>query len=169
LKRLFSEYDAIILSGGVSAGKYDYIPDALGKLGVEKHFHQVAQRPGKPFWFGTKKEEPKTVAFALPGNPVSSFMCTVRYIIPWLEKSIGIAHRRQFALLSEDVAFRAPLTFFLQVRLEHKADGRVNAIPADGHGSGDFANLVDADAFLELPPGGPIHHAGGSYPAWSFR
>ncbi len=175
LKKILTEYDAVILSGGVSAGKYDYVPEALEKLGVEKLFHQVAQRPGKPFRFGISASQQPTansqrpIVFALPGNPVSTFMCTIRYIVPWIEKTLGIPQRQQFAVLAEDIVFRPTLTYFLQVRLEHKRDGRLHAIPVDGHGSGDLANLVDADAFLELTDGEHEYHAGGSFRVWRFR
>lgn len=175
LKKILAEFDAVILSGGVSAGKFDYVPDALENLGVKKLFHQVAQRPGKPFWFGISSgQQPaangrQPIVFALPGNPVSSFMCTIRYIIPWLEKTLGIPARQQFAVLTEDVTFKPAMTYFLQVKLEHHRDGHVRAHPVGGHGSGDLANLVDADAFLELQEGGRIHHAGGSFRVWGWR
>jgi molybdopterin molybdotransferase len=187
LIKILADHNAVILSGGVSAGKYDYVPSVLEKLGVEKLFHGVAQRPGKPFWFGiSSSQKPeaspegkrsasftarsqKPVVFALPGNPVSSFMCTIRYIIPWLEKSLGIPHRQQYAELMEDVTFKPALTYFLQVKLEHHRDGRLRAHPVAGHGSGDLANLVEVDAFLELEDGEQIYHKGGSFRVWGFR
>jgi molybdopterin molybdotransferase len=182
LKKILAGYEGVVLSGGVSAGKYDYVPGVLEKLGVEKLFHGVAQRPGKPFWFGTSSGERQTangerpVVFALPGNPISSFLCTIRYIIPWLEKTIGIPPRQQFAILAEDVTFKPTLTYFLQVKLEpawsadrHHRDGRLSAYPIAGHGSGDLANLVDADAFLELEGEQHLYHEGGSFRVWEFR
>ncbi|HEY1054442.1 MAG TPA: molybdopterin molybdotransferase MoeA, partial [Emticicia sp.] len=77
-------YDVLILSGGVSAGKFDFVPQALENQGVRKLFHKVSQRPGKPFWFGVKDDK---AVFALPGNPVSTFMCLHRYFKPWLDSS----------------------------------------------------------------------------------
>ena len=88
LRVLLNDFDVLILSGGVSKGKFDYIPAALESLNVEKLFHRVRQKPGKPFWFG--KNVANKVVFALPGNPASSFMCTNRYFLPWLRASMNL-------------------------------------------------------------------------------
>src|SRR5688572_4494515 len=88
LRTVLNDHDVLILSGGVSKGKFDFIPKVFEELGVKKLFHQVNQRPGKPFWFGAS-EEGKTV-FALPGNPVSTYMCFYRYIKPWILKSLKV-------------------------------------------------------------------------------
>ncbi len=144
-------YDVLLLSGGVSRGRFDYIPSALNALEVKKLFHKVKQRPGKPFWFG---EAPNgTMVFALPGNPVSAFMCAMRYVRPWLRKCLGLEPMDYaYAVLARDFKFRPDLTYFLQVRTYFDADtGRLMAVPEEGNGSGDLANLADADAFLELP------------------
>jgi molybdopterin molybdotransferase len=150
LEKYISSYDVIIISGGISEGKYDFIPSALESLGVQKHFYKVKQRPGKPFWFGT---HPKgCTVFALPGNPVSSFLCFIRYIKPWLNLCLQKASSpSQFAKLASDVTFTPNLSYFMTVRLQQNESCEMIAIPAAGHGSGDYANLVDADAFIELP------------------
>ena len=152
LNQCLDEYDVLILSGGVSKGKFDYVPEALAQLGVEKLFHRIAQRPGKPFWFG--RAENDTIVFALPGNPVSSFMCATRYFLPWLRHSFGLEPMNYaYAILTEDFYFKPDLTYFLQVKVSYDPSGKVLARPVEGRGSGDLANLVDADAFLELPKG----------------
>ena len=144
------EFDVILLSGGVSMGKFDYIPQALEATGAQMHFHKVRQRPGKPLWFGTFGEQ--GVVFALPGNPVSTFLCLHRYVLPWLEVSLGFPPAPPgFAMLEKSVRFEAPLLYFIQVKLKQDQEARVWAEPLEGHGSGDFANLLDTDAFLELP------------------
>jgi molybdopterin molybdotransferase len=84
---LLSECDVLILSGGVSAGRFDYVPSVLSDLGVRRIFHKVAQRPGKPLWFGMSSDG-KPV-FALPGNPVSTLVCLVRYVLPALDQLCG--------------------------------------------------------------------------------
>ena len=148
LEKAFEKYDILILSGGVSMGKKDFIPQALENIGVEKLFHKIAQTPGKPFWFGKKGEK---LVFALPGNPVSTYLCMVRYVLPWLHKVLNNNNLYQeFAQLSEDFSIKNSLTYFLQVKLKN-VGSILKATPIKGHGSGDFANLVDADAFLELP------------------
>lgn len=168
LQRCLQEYDAILMSGGVSKGKFDYVPEALAALGVEKLFHRVKQRPGKPFWFGHWQE--KCTIFALPGNPVSSFMCTNRYVGPWLRASLGLEPLDyDYAALDTDFHFRPDLTYFLQVKLEYARNGLRRAIPVEGHGSGDLANLVDADGFLELPRGRDQFNAGELFPLIIYR
>lgn len=167
LRERLPKYDVLLLSGGVSKGKFDYIPDALDAMGVNRLFHRVAQRPGKPFWFGHIPGG--TVVFALPGNPVSSLACTRVYFGEWLETSLGISGEKPKAQLSREVTFRPDLNYFLQVSLSSTSDGSLLAEPVEGHGSGDLANLVDADAFLMLPRGKNVFKAGEAYPVWHFR
>ncbi len=163
LARILAEYELVILSGGVSKGKFDYLPQALEELGVTKLFHKIKQRPGKPFWFG--QSAAGTLVFALPGNPVSSFMCTQCYVLPWLHASMGLPKTSPIrAVLAEDHAFRPDLVYFLQVALSYDQEGRILAHPVTGNGSGDLANLVDADAFLELPRGRNQFMAGEVFP-----
>ncbi|PRY10214.1 molybdopterin molybdochelatase [Pontibacter ummariensis] len=168
LKECLQRYDALLLSGGVSMGKFDYVPRALEGLGVEKLFHKVQQKPGKPFWFGIHPEG--ALVFALPGNPVSTFMCLHRYFVPWLEASLGVGDKPQLhAVLHADTTFMAPLQYFLQVALSVNDRGQLLATPLEGNGSGDFANLVAADAFLELPANQQEFKAGEVYRVWPFK
>jgi molybdopterin molybdotransferase len=75
--------DVLLLSGGVSAGKFDLVPEVLAELGVSEVFHKVSLRPGKPLWFGVKSEQKRHVlVFGLPGNPVSSFVCFELFVRP---------------------------------------------------------------------------------------
>lgn len=148
IETFLNEYDVLLFSGAVSKGKFDFIPDVLDELGVEKLFHKVKQRPGKPFWFGKKGN--KTV-FAFPGNPVSTFVSCLKYFYPWYYKSVDLnIENKPQAILGEDFFFKPELTYFLQVKLNQK-EGQLIATPVSGKGSGDLANLVDSDAFLELP------------------
>jgi len=159
-------YDVLILSGGVSAGKFDFVPQALENQGVRKLFHKVSQRPGKPFWFGVKD---KKAVFALPGNPVSTFMCLRRYFKPWLDASKGFNTERISAELGKDFVVRFELTFFLQVKLGKTETGTWKAMPIEGNGSGDLASLVEADAFMELPLGKEVFRSGEKYNVWLYR
>lgn len=160
-------YDAIILSGGISAGKFDYVPQVLEELSVQKLFHKVEQRPGKPFWFG--KHENGVLVFAFPGNPVSTFMCMHRYFMPWLEISLGIPSTKAYAILDTDFSFKPQLQYFLQVKLQFNEQGQIIATPVEGNGSGDYANLLDADAFMELPAERNNFNKGETYPVWPFK
>jgi molybdopterin molybdotransferase len=168
IKEALSSYDAVILSGGVSEGKLDFVPGALESLGVEKLFHKVSQRPGKPFWFGKSKNG--AVVFALPGNPVSTFMCLHRYFLPWLRMSLSLLpFRKEVAVLHSDFNFKPPLTHFLQVKLFWSDTGQQMALPLAGGGSGDLTNLVDTDAFMELPLEKEFFKAGEVFPVFRFR
>jgi molybdopterin molybdotransferase len=168
LTQSLATYDVLLMSGGVSAGKLDYVPEVLEELGVTKLFHRIAQRPGKPFWFG--KAEDGTPVFAFPGNPVSSFLCLHRYFFPWLRNSMGLLPvESAFAKLTEDFSFKPNLTYFLQVKLQCAENGQMWAAPKMGGGSGDLANLVDADAFLELPDGRQHFSKGEAFPCFRYR
>lgn len=168
LKRIIEQYEVVILSGGVSKGKFDFLPDALVALGVNKLFHKIRQRPGKPFWFG--KAPNSTLVFALPGNPVSSFLCTQRYFVTWLKTSLGLPTNYQpYSILTADTIFKPDLTYFLQVKTAYSKQGQILATPVSGNGSGDLANLVDADAFLQLPRGKDLFKKGEVYPLLFYR
>lgn len=168
LERVFADFDLVILSGAVSEGKFDFLPQVLASLGVEKLFHKVSQRPGKPFWFGHLAG--RAVVFALPGNPVSAFMCACRYLLPFLRRSLGQTPRMpEMAALTEQVAFKPALTYFLPVRVGYTAGGMLQAQPLPGHGSGDLANLNEADGFLELPLERDVFQVGEVFPFYRYR
>jgi len=142
--------DVIILSGGVSMGKADYVPEVLAELGVEVIFHKISQRPGKPMWFG-KGPDGQSV-FALPGNPVSALVCCRQYVIPALARaSLAAARAPEFAALAGDVTFNPDLTCFQPVRLLSSAAGQVLAMPVKTNTSGDFTALSATDGYVELP------------------
>ena len=167
LQQCIERYDVILLSGGVSMGKFDFVPAALEKLHVEKLFHKVQQKPGKPFWFGTHANG--TLVFAFPGNPVSTFMCLHRYFLPWLKTSLQLKQSNTFAILNEDFTFKPSLQYFLQVKLSVTENGRLIADPVEGNGSGDLANLPNTDAFMELPLEKIDFKKGEVYRIWSFK
>ena len=177
LGKLLDTNDVLILSGGVSAGKADFVPGVLARLGVQQQFHQLKQRPGKPLWFGTmanKVVADKTVAgkavFGLPGNPVSTVLCAYRYVLPYLKGCLGLpTGPTLYAQLAKDITFQPPVTYFLPVRLTSEPDGRTLAHPLPGSGSADFANLLHADAFMELPANQSTFNAGEAFPLWSTR
>lgn len=167
LKQLLQDYDTLILSGGVSMGKADFVPSVLEELGVQCIFHKVAQRPGKPLWFGTMGE--KTV-FGLPGNPVSTFVSFYAYLRPWLLRCLGqTAAPSPVAVLTTDVQFLPPLTYYMQVKVSMDAQGRLLATPQQGHGSGDHGNLMHCDGFLQLPPDQTQFAAGEVFPLLPYR
>jgi len=153
--------NVLILSGGVSMGKADYVPAVLEELGVDLVFHKISQRPGKPMWFGIG---PKNQAvFALPGNPVSTLVCCRQYVIPALNRAAGQQDRQpEFAALAQDFSFTPNLTCFLPVRLISNTGGQVLAMPVQTNTSGDFASLSGTDGYIELPLGESTFPAGSA-------
>ncbi|NBC22711.1 MAG: molybdopterin molybdenumtransferase MoeA [Gammaproteobacteria bacterium] len=148
LAALLDAFPVLLLSGGVSKGKADYVPGIMAELGVEVVFHRVSQRPGKPMWFGARGA---TLVFALPGNPVSALVCFRRYVLPALLRGAGYSGpTAETAMLGADYEFRAPLTCFLPVRAETDAAGSLVAIPAPTNTSGDFTGLAGTTGFVEL-------------------
>ncbi|WP_233861702.1 molybdopterin molybdotransferase MoeA [Tenacibaculum piscium] len=163
ISNYLQEYDVLLCSGAVSKGKFDFLPEVFAELGVDKLFHKVAQRPGKPFWFGRiaslgiseqdvypKLKKNDAIVFAFPGNPIATFVNCLVYFYDWYYKSIGIKEDKQFAILSENITFKPNLTYFLQVKLEN-VNGQILATPIKANGSADLASLVNADGFIEIP------------------
>jgi molybdopterin molybdotransferase len=145
-------HDVLILSGGVSMGKLDLVPKVLEKLGVALVFHHVAQRPGKPMWFGVAQSGP--AVFALPGNPVSTLVCLSRYVLPALRAAMGQSSPEAPRIaLTAPVEVKVPLAYYLPVKLKSDDWGRTSAEPRPTNGSGDFTALAGTDGFVELPPG----------------
>lgn len=167
LWHIIAEFDVVIVCGGVSKGKFDYLPAELERQGVRKIFQGVAQRPGKPFWFGMSTRN--TCVFALPGNPVSAFTCLHRYVLPALEQASGIVSvpERRVALAGA-VTFKPAMTYLLPVKISSGADARLIATPQPGNTSGDFAGLVGTDGFVELPPESATFPAGTVARFWPW-
>jgi molybdopterin molybdotransferase len=152
LKQHLQSYDVLILSGGVSMGKFDLVPAALAACGVREIFHKVAQRPGKPFWFGMAPTG--TAVFALPGNPISTLVCLARYVVPAIDRAMGLGEPPITRMaLAEAVTFSPPLAGFLPVTTDIDEWGRPWAHAVAHNGSGDFAALAGTCGFVELPPG----------------
>lgn len=152
LKFHLETHDVLVLTGGVSMGKLDFVPKVLDELGVQTVFHKVAQRPGKPMWFGVAGSG--ATVFALPGNPVSTFVCLSRYVLPALFTAMGqepIPPEKM--ALGGDIVNSTSLTLFMPVRIEVDDWGRAWAVPRPTNGSGDFTSLAGTDGFVELPPG----------------
>ena len=174
------EYDVLLFSGAVSKGKYDFLPEVFEELGLEKRFHKVAQRPGKPFWFGYSaalgesnkggniNRDKKTIVFGFPGNPISTFVNCLAYFYPWYYKSVGLEVKEETAILAEGINFKPNLAYFLQVKLASE-NGKLMAYPITGNGSGDLASLVKADAFIQLPSDKIEFKKGEVYPILKYR
>ncbi len=167
LWHIIAEYDAVIIVGGVSKGKFDFVPGELKRQAVKERFHGVAQRPGKPMWFGISPR--RTLVFALPGNPVSCYTCLHRYVLPALAKASGLAPApRRLAALAAPVLFKPDLTYFVPVKLASGSHAELLATPCETNTSGDFAGLLETEGFMELPAGAGEFPAGTVAPFWSW-
>jgi len=143
--------DLLVLSGGVSKGKFDLVPKALNDLGVREIFYEVAQRPGMPMWFGIGSRG--QAVFGLPGNPVSTLICLVRYVVPALETAMGTRTNPQMRVpLAAPFQYDRPATYFLPVSIGPDSLGRPVAIAKSPNGPGDFLSLSESHGFVELPP-----------------
>jgi molybdopterin molybdotransferase len=148
IRDLFKNNDILILTGGVSMGKFDYIPEVLSKLGVKKIYHKIKQKPGKPMWYGTKDDKQ---VFALPGNPVSCLVCLRRYVIGSLNKSMGQKPQSANGKLTQALEFKKDFTLFKPVSTSYSKNGELLLTPINSNGSGDFFSLAHSDGFVELP------------------
>ena len=145
--------DMLLLSGGVSAGKYDIVEKTLADSGAEFFFDRVKIQPGQPVVFGClKRDGQRKFFFGLPGNPVSTMVTFEVFARAALEKMQGIADpplRMLRARLTREFRHKPGLTRFLPAMLS--ADGAmVEAAPS--RGSGDVAALARANAFLVAEP-----------------
>ncbi len=168
LSIILKEYDVVLMSGGVSKGKFDFLPKVLSLLGVEQKFHRICQKPGRPFWFGQTSDH--TTVFAFPGNPISTYLCLYKYFLHWLRRSLQLSQiKSTYAVLTADISFKPDLTYFPQVSLQSDDHGRLIATHQKGGGSGDLANITRADAFIELTQGKEVYRAGEVYEVIMFR
>lgn len=165
LPQIIEKHDVIILSGGVSMGKFDLIPKALIACGIEEKFHQIKQKPGKPFWYGATE---KKFVYALPGNPVSTLLCLLRYVIPHLKKGSGAALIQKTAYLEKEMSFKKPITFFHPVYAGQNSSAQLTVVPVANNGSGDFASLQGTDGFVEFNEYQSVYPVGSILPFYSW-
>jgi molybdopterin molybdotransferase len=164
----------LLLSGGVSAGKLDLVPDLLREAGVAAHFHKVEMKPGKPVFFGTAPRVgasgPPALVFGLPGNPVSVLVCFELFVRPALRRLLGHADPGPHfvsASLSEDFAYRTDRPTYHPARLEAGAKGW-SVRPVPWIGSADLRSLTRANALILFPPGDHRHRTGQSFDVLSL-
>ena len=145
--------DILIITGGVSVGKYDHTKTALAELGAEIFFDKLRLKPGKPMVFARLG---KTLVFGLPGNPVSSavtFYLFVRAAAMQLAGAADVHLAKGFAMLSRDVTGAKERDTYLPVALETNAKGWLLATPLKWSGSSDFIGFARADALAVVPAG----------------
>lgn len=147
--------DVLLITGGVSVGDYDFVANTLADCGVEKLFHQLRQRPGKPLFAGTKGNQ---LVFGLPGNPSSVLTCFYEYVVPSiaqmmnLQKSI-IQHKN--LPLGNDFSKKAGLTYFMK---GYCINGKVTLLNAQE--SFRLSSFATANCLVCLNEEGTEYHAG---------
>jgi len=143
--------DLVIVSGGVSRGKYDLVPEILASLGVEQVFHSVFQKPGKPLWFGKRG---RTVVFGAPGNPLATVIAFDLYVRAAIARVSG--RRAVFpslaGRLTDDMTVRCDRDLHLFVRASW-ATGDYGVSPLRGRGSADVFGHATANAVLPFTAG----------------
>ncbi len=145
LEAILSRNDVVVLTGGVSKGKRDHVPEIARQLGALPVLHGIAQRPGKPMAVCNMPDGP--VIFGLPGNPVSALVCLHRYLLPALGNWSGAVPVATPRMKLSGGFVRPPgLTLFLPVVAESNGSAR----PLPVANSGDFAGLIGSTGFLEL-------------------
>jgi len=161
-KRLQIEIDRfnfLLLSGGVSVGEYDHTKSVLEEIGVRTLFWKVAQKPGKPLYFGRKG---RTIVFGLPGNPASALVCFYEYVRPALLKALGFSHaqlKTMKAPLRGSFEKKSGLTHFLKGHFSSNGIGKGVEI-LEGQGSHMMGSFAKANCLVVLPREGEIFRKG---------
>ncbi len=142
--------DVLLVTGGVSVGDYDFVKGSLERLGVEPLFWRVAQKPGKPLYFGRRDGK---LVFGLPGNPGSALVCYYVYVREalWRMRGLdGVAARELEAVLDGEVRKAAGRTQFVFARIVG-GEGGVRVVPAAKQGSNMLCSLITSDALVVAP------------------
>lgn len=159
LTRLVAEglaSDVLLVTGGVSAGVKDLVPQALAAAGVQQVFHKVALKPGKPLWFGVARRSacPPTMVFGLPGNPISGLACFHLFVRPALQVLAGwqdeFQHPWRQAVLASGFAHPAGREAFRPAVVDESQ--RVEW--CHWQGSADLAGMAEANCLVRLPAQG---------------
>ena len=149
-------HDVLILSGGVSEGTLDLVPQALARQGVEQIFHKINLKPGKPLWFGRKPRsgpEGSTLVFGLPGNPVSTLVGFELFVRPALARLGGHEAKglqKWSAKLDRDFQQRGERPTYWPAKLSQAGSAQV-VMPLPWKGSGDLRTLTEADCLAFFP------------------
>ncbi len=149
LQQALSVSDVVLLTGGVSVGQFDYVRAAAAKSGVDEVFWRIAQKPGKPIYFGATPDRSKIV-FGLPGNPASVLTCFYEYVTPALRQLMGAKNSRAVTLTASlDAPFskRGSLTQFLKGHINE--DGTVSIL--EHQGSHMLSSYAQANCLVVIP------------------
>jgi|GEM_PF-1144982 len=168
-EKKWNETDIFIITGALSKGPYDFVPRVLEELGVKKIIHGVAQRPGKPFYFGVfenqgeNKEKRPKFFFGLPGNPVSCLINARKFCVPFLQNT----WTSSFAKLAEDFSFQKKMEYYACAEIQEEKGERWATFCRSkglGNGSGDIFFLKNSMGFLQLYGQQSVFKKGESFP-----
>ncbi|GIW21397.1 MAG: molybdopterin molybdenumtransferase MoeA [Candidatus Sericytochromatia bacterium] len=148
MRDILNNFDFLIMSGGVSVGKFDFIPEILKTLEVKEFFHKVKQKPGKPLFFGKSKNN--VPIFGLPGNPISTIVCFYRYVIPCLYKICNKKYFQKYVTIYHDFNLKNQLTNFLPVKTFYDDNYNFSASVIKTNGSGDYYSAFESNGFIEI-------------------
>ncbi len=146
LKKCLSRFDAVLISGGISVGDYDFVKEALLSNGVEELFYKINQKPAKPLFFGKKKA---TLVFALPGNPASALISFYVYVLPALKKMMGFqsVHLPEIKRkINTQIENSSGKSLFLKALYD---DGTVRVL--DGQSSAMLNTFAVANGLIHIP------------------
>ena len=146
LRKIISENDLILISGGISVGDYDFVGKALIELGTQQIFYKVKQKPGKPLFFGKLNSKP---IFALPGNPASALSNFYVYVHPTLERlsgNINFSINKGIAILESDFKKKGDRAQFLKA---HHENGKVTVL--EGQSSAMLHTFATANVLVYIP------------------
>ncbi len=160
----YGKFDLIISSGGASVGTHDHIyTDLKSGKDIEMNFWKIAMRPGKPLMFATHQGTP---FIGLPGNPVSAGVCALVFVLPALQKLLGIQTEQphQTATLSAELKENDRRQDFLRAKIELDPSGQRFVTPMIKQDSSMLANFMHADALIIRPPHAPPASSGDMVP-----
>jgi len=155
-----ADADILVTTGGASVGDHDLVKQSLEAEGVTMAFWRIAMRPGKPMMHGRSGN---MRVIGVPGNPVSSYVCALLFLVPLIRRLSGLANvqqRRETALLGRDVPTNDQREDYLRARLEERADGTLIATPVSHQDSSLLGFLSTAQALVIRPPFAPAAAAG---------
>jgi molybdenum cofactor synthesis domain-containing protein len=154
LRRAVRTYHVVLISGGVSVGRYDFVPEAVRRIGGEVRFHGVGMKPGKPTLYATLPDNRHL--FGLPGNPVSALAALHEFAVPALRRLSGAAetacHPVAWVRLDRPARSEGTRTYFAPAQVNHTKEGPA-AVTVVSQGSADIVAASKADGVVVVPRG----------------
>lgn len=146
LKQAFKNSDLVLITGGISVGKYDFVGKALEKLGVKNIFYKIKQKPGKPLFFGKKNTG---YVFGLPGNPAAVLSCFYEYVYPAINCMSGnkdVFLKKIELPIAANFYKKQGLSLFLKGKIKGNS-----VLPLEGQESYILSSFATADCIIYLP------------------